>query len=325
MPEQQTVAVTGVETSFGRRLLDALERDPGVRKVVALDTKAPGEARSKVTFRRIDLVHPRSGEQLAEALREAQADVVIHTAFLARPVHGGGWAHDLEAIGTRNVLAAVEAVGTRKLLLRSSTLSYGALPSHPARIPESAPLAGARQSAFIADKVEAEEQATRFSQRHAGRVVTLLRFAPILGPTTDTISATYLRRRVCPTLLGYDPLVQFVHESDAIEATRLAVHRDVRGAVNVAAHGVVRLSGAIRLAGRRACPCPGFLMRRTSELLWTAQLGDFPPGLVDFLKYACVADVTRMRDQLQFTPAHDVRAAIQSFARTARQPDAAAN
>lgn len=313
-----TVAVTGSDGFFGRAIVRALEADDAVDRVLALDVRAPLQPHAKTDWFRVDLVHPRSAEQLLKLLEGT--DVLIHTAFLARPTHRGGWAHELETIGTRNVLAAVEAAEVRKLVLRSSTFSYGAQANNSAYVPESAPLLGGRQSTFIADKVEAEAQVARYANKLPDRVVTVLRFAPLIGPTGDTLAANYLRQRVCPTLLGFDPLIQLIHEDDATAAAvRAAVHVDARGAINVAARGVIPVSGAVKLAGRRAVPVPGNVLRRTSEALWALQVGMFPPGLMEFLRYPHVADLTLMQERLGFEPQRDVAATIQAFAEHIRR------
>jgi UDP-glucose 4-epimerase len=52
-------------------------------------------------------------------------------------------------------------------------------------------------------------------------VVTVLRLAPILGPTVNNYLTRYLGRRVVPTLMGFDPLMQFLHEVDALAAFKL--------------------------------------------------------------------------------------------------------
>jgi UDP-glucose 4-epimerase len=317
------VAVTGGDTFFGRDLIAALDADPDVSRVVSLDVRPPSSELWKTSWQRVDLVHPRSAELLARLLKDEAVDVVVHTAFLARPVHRGGWAHELEAIGTRHLLAAVEAAGVRRVVMRSSTLTYGALATHPGRIPETATMAGAGQSRFLADKIEAENQLTRFAQRHPQRTVTILRLAPLLGPRSDTLATLYLSRRVCPMLLGHDPLVQLLHESDAIEAVRRAVHRGLRGAVNVAAPGVLPLSRAVELCGAKTVSLPASLLRRLSETLWLAQVGDFPPGLLDFLRYSVIGDLSRMKGELGFEPSYDVRGSLLAFAsalQTGRHP-----
>lgn len=312
------VAVTGTTTFFGQSLLLALETDDGVEKILALDTKAPPTTGPKTTWHKLDLIHPRSGERLAQLLKDNAVDVVLHTAFLARPVHKGGWAHELEAIGTKHVLAAIGSAGTRKLVLRSTTLVYGADASHPNYLRETSTLKGGAHSAFILDKVEVESQTAHFAQKHPDRVVTILRFAPMVGPRADTIATTYLSRATCPVLLGFDPLVQLIHEEDAIGATRAAIHKDVRGAINIGAHGVLPLGQVVKLAGKTAVPLPRILLRPLAETLWTSRLGDFPPGMVDFLKFLCVGDLRRMRDELGFEPRLNIRDTVRSFAASDR-------
>jgi len=312
------VAVTGSENHFGRAVVQALEADPEVEALLALGTRPPAQKLAKAQWREVDLVHPRSAEHLAQFLAEAAVDTVVHTAFLSRPSHRGGWAHELEAIGTRSVLAAAESTGVRKLVLRSTTLVYGARPGNPNYLCESAPLAGGEQSPWLADKVEVEHQVAQFAHKHPTRTVTVLRLAPVLGPTADTLGTIYLKRRLAPMWLGYDPLVQVVHEEDAVEAARLAVHRDVRGAVNIAAPGVVPLATAVRLAGGRPLPLPGRVLHTVSETLWNAQLGDFPPGMVDFLRFVCAGSLRLQQEQLGLAPKYGAREAILSFAGSAK-------
>jgi UDP-glucose 4-epimerase len=312
------IAVTGTTAFFGRDLLVALESDPSVAKIIALDSKPPPTEGPKTTWHKVDLIHPRSGERLSSLLQQNDVDVLIHTAFLARPVHKGGWAHELEAIGTKHVLAAVAAAGTHKLILRSTTLAYGADPSHPNYLREASTLKGGAHSAFIRDKVEVETQTAQFAQKHPDRVVTILRFAPLVGPRADTLASTYLSGSSCPVLMGFDPLVQLLHAEDAIGATVATVHKDVRGAINIGAPGVLPLSQVVKLAGKTSVPLPRILLRPLAETLWTARLGDFPPGMVDFLKYLCVGDLRRMREELGFEPRLNIRDTVRSFAASDR-------
>ncbi len=306
------VALTGSDSAFGRALVEACEADPQVAQVIALDGKPRADGGPKTTYRELDLVHPASVEPLSDAL--VRADVVVHTAFLARPQFRGGWAHELETTGTRHLLLATEAANVGAFVMRSTTLVYGAQASHPARIPESASLDGRLAGSFLRDKVEAELQVQRFAERHPDRTVTLLRFAPLLGIGAETIGTAYLGQRLCPTLLGFDPVTQFIHLEDAVEATRLAIHRHVAGAVNVAAPGVLALSDAIRLSGATRLPLPEAAVRRTMGLLWTLEVGALPPGLVSFLRYPVVGDLTAMTERLGFTPRFAVRDAVLAFA-----------
>ena len=60
-----------------------------------------------------------------------------------------------------------------------------------------------------------------------------------------------------PTVLGFDPRLQFLHESDLLEVLRHAALGDVSGTFNVAGDGILMLSQAIRRIGRTSLPLPG--------------------------------------------------------------------
>src|SRR4051812_317198 len=100
-----TVAVTGATGDFGNLLLPRLEADPSVERVLAIGLK-PADGK-KVEFRRLDLSRPDSEVELAEVLTEHPVDVLYHLAFLYGHVQNGSLAHELEVIGTMQVLAAL--------------------------------------------------------------------------------------------------------------------------------------------------------------------------------------------------------------------------
>jgi UDP-glucose 4-epimerase len=66
----------------------------------------------------------------------------------------------------------------------------------------------------------------------------------------------YLTLPVVPTLLGYDPRLQFIFDEDAVGALVEAVDLDLRGVVNVAAPGQLYLSRVLRLGRRVEQPLP---------------------------------------------------------------------
>ena len=62
------------------------------------------------------------------------------------------------------------------------------------------------------------------------------------------------RCRLVPMVLGFDPRLQFVHEDDVVHALEHAAINEVPGIYNVAADGVLALSEAIALLGKRPLP-----------------------------------------------------------------------
>jgi class 3 adenylate cyclase len=77
---------------------------------------------------------------------------------------------------------------------------------------------------------------------------------PVIGPTVKNYLSNYLARRFVPTMMGFDPLWQLLHEADAVAAFRLAILRDVPGTFNIVGDGVLPLTTIIKLAGRVATP-----------------------------------------------------------------------
>ena len=68
-----------------------------------------------------------------------------------------------------------------------------------------------------------------FLRLSSARCSTASRFrtAPIIGPSVDNFLTRYLNHKLVPTVLGFDPLWQFLHEADAVAGECLADRRDL--------------------------------------------------------------------------------------------------
>ena len=306
------VGITGATGDIGRLLLPRLAEDPRVSKVIALDIAAP-ETMPKVEFRKLDLTRPGTENELGQALRETKVRVLYHLAFISSRVRSAAFAHELEVIGSMHVLAAAGALELERLIFPSLTALYGARPNAPALMTESALLAGCAGSRFVNDKVEVEHQLKAFAASNPKTKVLVLRFAPIVGPTSDNPITRWLKTRVVPTLLGFDPLWQVLHEDDAADALHSALFCDAAGVFNVAADGVLPLSAVVKLSGGTAVPLPRQLLMRAMAVLETLGAPTALPPLVDYLRYSWVTDGSRAARELQFLPrwlAKDAVAAV---------------
>src|SRR5262249_22321199 len=123
----------------------------------------------------------------------------------------------------------------------------------------------------------------------------------------------YLSRPVVLTILGYDPLFQFVHESDVIRAFMLAIENDCAGVFNIVGEGVLPLSRVIRIAGKIQLPIPEILMKNLVQFLWYSDMSPAPASHLNFLKYLCIADGEKAKKIMGFTPQYSTREALLSF------------
>jgi UDP-glucose 4-epimerase len=305
--ERLTVAVTGASGDFGELLLPRLAADPRVERIVAIGTTpVRGE---KVEFRRIDLTRSDIDGELRNALQTPGADALYHLALRLSPVRDPAFAHELEVIGSRRVLAAAQQVGLRRLVVPSFTVVYGATRGQPALLREGAPLLGCAGSRFVTDKVEIERQVRALRERVPQLHAVVLRFAPPVGPGLNNPLTRFLHRRVVPTLLGFDPLWQAIHPEDVAEALHRALHLPADGDFNIVGRGVLPLSGLIAAAGGQAIPLPWPAATGVLRALRRTGYAAVPLPLLDYLRYSCVADGSRAESVLGFSPRHHAREA----------------
>lgn len=304
------MAVTGATGDLASLFLPQLEADDRVAAVLALDVSRPQRLGFKSTYRRLDLARPEAERLLTDLLTEEKVDVLVHLAQPLSPAGMGAIAHELEVAGTLNVLSTVARTKVRRLVVSSFTVVYGARGQNPSYLAERAVLHGCPHSRFVTDKVEVERQVEAFRTAHPDTQVMVLRFAPLLGARMDNPMTRLLRLRRVPTLLGFDPVMQAVHEEDAVDALQRAVHADAVGPVNVVGEGVVSLSGVVRLAGGYVVPIPAPMARAGLRLFEHLGLSTVKAGLLDYLRYPFVADGTRARETLGFIPRYETRQAV---------------
>lgn len=306
------VLVTGAARTTGRRLVGALAEQPEVERVVAVDDLEPEQPfPAKVEHLAVDLRSPA----LVRTVQSAGIDTCVHLGVTAEPRAAGGRASMKErnVLGTMQLLAAAHhASDLRRLVLKSTTAVYGSAPGDPAVWTESMSHETPRHG-FGKDAIEVEDYVRSFDRRRPGVAVTVLRLANQVGPTVDNPLTRYFELPVCPTVLGFDPRLQFLHEEDTAEVLlRATMGPAVAGTFNVAGDGVVLLSQAIRIAGKPPLPIPEPLVGRVAELV--GRTVDFSPEQVRFLQYGRVADASAAAEQLGFLPKWTSQHAFEDFA-----------
>lgn len=308
------LAVTGTGSFLGGRLLPRLVETRGADGVVAIDV---GSAPAALGARRreMDLTEPASDQRLLDLFREEEVDTVLHLAFFTSPRKDTTYAHELESIGTLNVLAAAAAAGVRHVVLRSWTAVYGARGQNPNYLTEDRPLSPAQGLAWMRDKLEAEQHAAAFARRYPQMAITVLRMALLLGPGVRTFYTRIFDRRVLPVLMGYDPLVQLLHPDDAVAALEAALAQPRAGAFNVVPTRPIPLLSALHLAEKVPVPVPHPVAYAAADLLWAAGVGQAPAGFVDYVRFPFVAAGEKARREMGFVARHSSREALMSYLR----------
>lgn len=312
------VLVTGVSRYLGSRVAGLLAVDPGIDRVIGVDTAPPSRADlarlGRTEFVRADIRNPL----IAKVITNAGVDSVVHASVTATPRGAGGRVpmKEMNVIGTMQLLAACQRSDTvRRLVVKSTTAVYGASPRDPAIFTEEMPARELPRSGYAKDAVEVESYVRGFSRRRPDIAVTVFRFANFIGPAIDSPLSRYLAMPVVPVAFGFDPRLQLLHEDDAIDVLRLATLTDCPGVFNVAGDGVLLLSQALRRSGRIALPVPAPAVDLVGSLLRRSGVVDFSPEQMQFLNFGRVVDVAKLRTEFGYDPQYDTSSAFESYLR----------
>ena len=271
-----------------------------------------------VTSRVADL-RKRSFE---DVMRTERPDSVVHLGFI-RHFHGDErHRHDVNVRGTQRLLEQCVRYGVKRLVVGSSSYVYGAFPENPFKLPEEAPLSASRSYPEIRDLVEVDTLVSAFLWKETGMATSVLRPVNVIGRRAQSMAARYLRLVRIPTVMGFDPMMQFIHEEDVALAIEHALDADLRGVFNVVGAGEVPLHTAIRESGGVAWPVPEPLLRSAFGAVFKYAsvmpglggrgLGGLPEGILDYLKYPVTLGGGRFRDATGFKPRFGLRECFES-------------
>ncbi len=308
----RSLAITGLGSFVGQRIATRLLESASPPRVVGLDLSLPRRLEGRVAFHRVDLTEPTADSALAEILEKERCDAVLHAAFFTDPYPDLEYAHELEVVGSLHVMNACAASQVRKLVVTSTAQVYGARADNPNFLTEAHPLRAHPDAHAVRDRAEMEGLLRLFATRHPDMVVTSLRPCWIAGPTYDSAVTRRLGADRVTTLLGYDPLMQFLHEDDLLRAVELALEADAPGPINLAGDGVLPLSTLLRIARRRTLPVPHPFLYRFGYLDAMSRFGDPPAGFYDYLRFLWVVDTSCAHEALGFQPVYTTQEAWMS-------------
>ena len=311
-PRGRRVLVTGIAGALAGMLTRALEERDDVEYLVGVDVREPRADLTRTEYVRADIRNPL----VARVIQAADVDTIVHMSTMSTPGRAGGRARmkELNVIGAMQLLAAAQkAPSVQRFVLKSTTAVYGSDHTDPALFREEDTPAVAPKSGFAKDATEIEGYARAFGRRRKDAALTILRFANFLGGEVDSAFAGFFGLPVVPSVMGFDPRLQFCHEEDGVAVLEQAATGDHPGIYNVAGPGVLYLSQCTRLAGRLPAPVPFPLVSAVAGLVRRSERVDFSPEQLRFLQFGRVGDITRLRTEFEYEPRYSTREAFEDF------------
>ncbi len=292
-----TLLITGASGAISRLVASAISSK---YDLVGVDPRPlPSSSHFPGTFYVADY-HSR---KLDEVFKAHRYDLVLHLGRIRESQkYSPQYRFQMNVIGTQKLLDLCKRNGVKNLVVVSTYHVYGAHRLNALHMGEDAALRASHSFPELTDAVELDHAATTFMWKNRDIRTTVLRPVNIIGKHVRNAICTLLRSGVCPKIVGFDPLMQFIDEKDMARACILALEQTFPGVFNVAGEGVVAYSHAIRLAQAVSVPIPPFITSGVVRILEGLGHFGFPPYLMDYFKYPTIVNDDAFRKTFGYLP-----------------------
>lgn len=298
------VLITGISSRLGRILAELLVK--AGHEVLGVDRRPWPDAPKGVEMFNAD-IRKRPAE---DVFRTRRPEAVVHLATVTHFSASADERHRINLGGTRAVFDHCHQYGVKQAIFVGRHTFYGAAPDSPLYHTEDEPPMGVNTFPELGDLVAADLYAASALWRYPEIDTVVLRICYILGPSQQGTLASYLRGPRVPSVLGFDPLYQFIHEYDGAEAICAALESRLRGVYNVTGPQPVPLSLLIRQTGRKDIALPEPVFKRVLGRMGFPKL---PAGAVNHIKYSIVVDGAAFREATGFEHRFDEIQTMDAF------------
>lgn len=292
----KTVLVTGAAGSLAKRVIARLHP---TYNVIAVDFRHKVDLDGGIPSYRVE-THKRDFE---DVFRSHKIDAIIHIGRIFAHESDRHRRYNANVLGMKKLLELAKRYGVGQIIVHSTFLVYGATAFNPALLDEDQPLKASEVTQELVDSVELESLANIFLWKHPELNITILRPCTVLGPGVRNTMSILLARPMVPVLVGFSPMMQFLHVDDMADAIKVAFEQNKPGIYNVAPDDWIAYQDAVDQSGCRRLPIlsvPPAIPRMVSNLLnWNAF---FPAYMIDFFKYPVVIDGKLFRDAFDWRP-----------------------
>jgi UDP-glucose 4-epimerase len=304
--ERTKIVITGMSGRLGRVVARRLHRDER-HALIGLDRRPfPGRPKD-IEHHQVDL----RSKKARDVFRAGDVHALVHMGLMHDPRASTAELYSWNVSGTAHLLEYCQQYGVKKVVVLSSADVYGPRPDNPQFLTEEAPLLAAQRFPQMRDLVEIDHLVSTFFWKAREIETVILRPVHILGSVHNAPS-NYLRLDPTPVLLGFDPMVQVIHQRDVAEAIARALAPGARGIYNIVGPGEVPLSVILAELGRRTLPIPHPIARPMWSLAFRLGLSSYPVAELDFIRYVCMVDGSRAERELGFRAKHTLRETIRA-------------
>jgi UDP-glucose 4-epimerase len=309
--KKERILLTGNAGGFGMNLTKSLI-DCGLYEVMSVDQRPFAPALPGLTHYQLDLRR----KSALELLRKLKPHCVIHLGVTRNPhklrkKRENAYFFNMES--TAQLLRLAESLHLRKFIYLSTANLYGPSGNTSGFIKEDALLHGASASPEFRDLVTLDMMVQSCFWKMPKTETIILRPCHIVGADLKNAPSRYFQLETIPTLLGFDPMLQLMHDSDLIEAILLSLRSKARGIFNLAGVDQAPLSRMVMLLERPHISLPEKLFKALMATTFFYKKSSFPVAELDHLKYSCLVDDGRAREELGYEPKRNTVSILQEM------------
>ncbi|MBF0120564.1 MAG: hypothetical protein HQK79_17180 [Desulfobacterales bacterium] len=309
------IAITGTQYYWGNKALTTIKEKGDIESIISLDINPPKQKdvkHIKLTFKK-----PFHTEWV-KSLEKISPDILIMCPF--GPDHCYQENLDNHINWSQNslriFLKAVE-LEIPKIIVLSSNLVYGPRYHNPAFLTEDSLLLGDRNFQRIRSFIELEEAClAALSSKLNRSSIIILRSATALGKTIDNFMTRFCKLPIIPLIMGFDPVLQFIHEDDVVLAIIKAIESKAKGPINIAGRGFISCKEFFDILEKPTIPIFHSIANYISKRLWRWNLTEFSPALMSILRFRMVVDTKKSEEELNFIPKNSMQTTILEFKET---------
>ena len=288
------VLITGICGRLGRLVARRLHRHT---RVIGIDRRAFEGKPKDIVHHQVDMRRKKT----RDVLRAGEVDTLMHLGIMHDPRKSDEERHSWNVSGFQNLLEYASQYGVKKVVVLSSANVYGPRPDNPQFLTEEAPLLGAQRFSAIRDLMEVDMLAQNFMWKHSEIETVVLRPVPHPRPRAQRAQQLPARRATRSWCWASIRWCRSCTSATCCAPSSSRSRQGKRGVYNIRGPGELPLSRAFQTAGqapassgRRAWPS----VRINS--LWRSRIVSFPAPELDHIRYVCMVDDIKARNELGY-------------------------
>ncbi len=301
------ILITGISGGIARALAKELLHLG--HEVLGVDRRPWPDAPAGIQLFNAD-IRKRPAEDI---FRHHRPEAVIHMATVTHLTAHQEERYRINLGGTQTIFEHCHNYEVKQAIFIGRHTVYGAAADAPLYRTEAEPPLATATYPALADLVAADLFAGSALWRYPQLDTAVLRLAYTLGPSMRGTLASFLgesRGHRVPTIMGFDPLFQVMHEDDAVRAIIASLNAKLRGVYNVAGPTPLPLSVLCKSTNRTQIPLPEPLYTVITRSL---NLTSLPISAIRHIKYPVVIQDRSFRELTGYQPSIDQENLLASF------------